>query len=1086
MFRMSVNRKSQAIVALFLLCFCSPAGGVDWEDPAVIGRNREAAHCTLMPYSDISSAKKGRPQESPWFMNLNGAWKFKWVGRPEERPVEFFKAEYDVSGWDEITVPANWQLQGYGTPIYTNVPYPFQPDPPRVTSTPPENFTNYENRNPVGSYRRDFVLPNGWADREVFIHFDGVDSAFYIWVNGREVGYAQGSRTPAEFNITRRLRPGRNTVAVQVFRWCDGSYMEDQDFWRLSGIYRDVYLFATPRVHIRDFFVNTDLDENYEDATLTIDAELINYSESKTAKPVLRAILFDDVGNEIASPHSHKGPVTVSPQGKADEYLSGEIKNPDKWSAEQPGLYTLVLVLENPAGHIVETLSTKVGFRKVELRDGLLQVNGKPIYIKGVNRHEHDPYTGHYVTRESMIKDITLMKRHNINAVRTSHYPNAPLWYSLCDEYGIYVADEANIESGGLGYGARSPARLPEWTKTHLARARRMVERDKNHPSVIIWSLGNEAGRGKNFEVIGTWINKRDPTRLVQYEKEKVEPYTHIFCPMYWGVEKVIEYGRNGGPLPLPSWSEQTKRQFLETVRSNPEPLILSEYAHAMGNAVGNLKEYWQAFRKYRNCQGGFIWDWVDQGLAKKDEQGNSYWAYGGDFGDIPNTGDFCCNGLVLPDRRVPPKLLDVKKVQQDVLFEAADVLAGEIRIENEFFFRNLSDFELRWTLGDGCKTLQSGHIEKLDIGPQQTRPVKIPFREPNLRPGAEYWLRVSLNLKTDTLWAEKGHEVAWQQFKMPFDVPEAASAAADASLKLAISQNDDEITFRSEVFEASFSKSSGQMSSLRYFSKQILATDTAQCGPVLNVYRAPTSNDRWFAGRVRKAGLDKLDYRLGDFRLIQQGEKRAELLTTIDCRAKEGVGFIHTCKYTILPDGTMKVANAVMPYGQIDILPKVGLTAGIDGSFDMFHWYGAGPHESYVDRAESCAIGLYHGKVSEQYFPYVVPQETGNKTQVRYAALTDTDGQGLIVVCEQPYSVSAMHFTEQELDRAKHINELKPQDRIVLDIDYAHMGLGNASCGTIPLGKYILKAVPCSFTFQIRPYSEKDGPLDELARRKL
>ncbi|MHC4062710.1 MAG: beta-galactosidase small subunit-related protein, partial [Planctomycetota bacterium] len=518
----------------------------------------------------------------------------------------------------------------------------------------------------------------------------------------------------------------------------------------------------------------------------------------------------------------------------------------------------------------------------------------------------------------------------------------------------------------------------------------------------------------------------------------------------------------------------------------NPEPLILSEYAHAMGNAVGNFKEYWQAFRKYRNCQGGFIWDWVDQGLAKKDEQGNLYWAYGGDFGDVPNDGDFCCNGLVLPDRRVPPKLLEVKKVQQDVHFKAANLSAGELRIENEFFFRSLSDFELRWTLGDGCETLQSGRIEKLDIGPQQTRLIKIPLSEPELRPGAEYWLRVGLNLKYDTLWAEKGHEIAWQQFKMPFEVPKAAPAAADGSLELAVSQSDEQITFRSEVFEASFSKSSGQMNSLRYFSKQMLDTRSARCGPALNVYRAPTSNDRWFADRVRKAGLDKLDYRLDNFRLIEQSEKRAELLTTIDCRAKEGVGFIHTCRYTIMPDGTVKVASAVMPYGQIDVLPKVGLAAKINGSFDTFHWYGAGPHESYVDRAESCDIGLYRGKVSEQYFPYVVPQETGNKTQVRYAALTDSDGRGLMVACEQPYSVSALPFTEQELDRAKHINELKPQDRIVLDIDCAHMGIGNASCGTIPLDKYILKAAPRSFTFQIRPYSEKDGSLDELARRKL
>jgi beta-galactosidase len=861
--------------------------------------------------------------------------------------------------------------------------------------------------------------------------------------------------------------------------------MEDQDFWRLSGIYRDVYLFATPRVHIRDFFVKTNLEENYEDATLSIDAELINYNESKTAKPVLRAILFDNADNEIASMKSKKGPVKISPQEKANEHLSAQIKNPDKWSAEQPNLYTLVLVLENPAGQIKETLSTRVGFRKVELRDGLLQVNGKPIYIKGVNRHEHDPYTGHYVTRESMIKDIELMKRHNINAVRTSHYPTAPLWYWLCDEYGIYVVDEANIESGGLGYGGRSPARLPEWTKTHMARAKRMLERDKNHPSVIIWSLGNEAGRGLNFEIIGTWINKRDPTRLVQYEKEKVEPYTHIFCPMYWGVDYVIAYGRNGGPWPLPSWDEQTKREFRESIKNNPEPLIISEYAHAMGNAVGNLKEYWQAFRKYRNCQGGFIWDWVDQGLAKKDEHGNLYWAYGGDFGDVPNDGDFCCNGLVLPDRRVPPKLLEVKKVQQDVHFEAVDLLAGEIKIENEFFFRNLSDFELCWTLSDGCETLQSSRIEKLDIAPQKSKSVKISLREPQLRPGAEYWLRVSMNLKTDTLWAEKGHEIAWQQFKMPFDVPEIVPVAIDSSLKLAISQNDNEVTFRSKVFEASFSKSSGQMSSLRYFSMQMLATGMAQCGPVLNVYRAPTSNDRWFEPRVRKAGLDKLDYHLSDFRLIEQTEKRAELLTTIDCRAKEGVGFIHTCRYTILPDGNIKVANAVIPYGQIDNLPKVGLTAVIDGNLDVFRWYGAGPHENYIDRAESCDIGLYCSKVSEQYFPYVVPQETGNKTQVRYAALTDSDGKGLIIVCEQPYSISALHFTEQELDHAKHINELKPQDRIVLDIDYAHMGIGNASCGSIPMDKYRLKPNPSSFTFEIRPYSEKGIELDDFARRQ-
>jgi len=1066
--------------------FVIPAGARDWENPRIIGRNKEPAHCTLMPYSDIESARMGEREDSQWFISLNGKWKFNWVGNPEERPADFYKIGYDITGWDVIKVPSNWQLEGYGTPIYSNVPYPFKADPPRVTTTPPENYTCFKTRNPVGSYRREFIIPESWAGREIFIHFDGVESAFYIWINGKKVGYSQGSRTPAEFNITGFLKKGSNILAVEVYRWSDGSYMEDQDFWRLSGIYRDVYLFATPKVHIREFFVKTELDENYKDAVLLVDTEVINYGTGKSNEFMFSGLLFDEEGNVVAELKTGSDLEALPSGQKVKLTLSSAVSNPQKWSAEKPNLYKLVLILKNHKSEITETLSCSVGFREVKLLNGQLAVNGRPIYIKGVNRHEHDPDTGHYVTRKSMIKDILLMKKHNINAVRTSHYPDAPLWYELCDKYGLYLVDEANIESGGLGYGAASPAVRPEWTKTHLARARRMVERDKNHPSVIIWSLGNEAGRGKNFEIIGTWINERDPTRLVQYEKEKVEPYTHIYCPMYWGVELIIKYGQKGGPPPQESWSEEAKRKFIETTRANPEPLILIEYAHAMGNAVGNLKEYWEAFEKYDNTQGGFIWDWVDQGLRKKDSKGNMFWAYGGDFGDVPNDGDFCCNGLVLPDRTVPPKLIQVKKIYQNVGFEAEDITKGRVKIKNKFTFANLSDFELRWQLSDGCNILDKGNFKALDIAPGRTKMLALPFEKPALRAGAEYWLRVSFHLKKNTLWANAGHEIAWEQFKVPFEVPEAEKIKVEGD-KIKISESRQQVTFSSTDFDVTFSKKTGRMTSLSYAGEQILAKDAfSPAGPVLNVYRAFTSNDRWLRRRVDKFELNELNYKLKDFKIIQVNSNRCEIVTVINCEAEEESGFIHTCKYTIFSNGIILIKNNVMPYGKIDVLPKLGLTMAMDGKYDNLTWYGRGPWESYVDRKECCDIGLYCGKVSEQYVPYVVPQETGNKTDVRYAALTDEKGKGVLFVCDEPLSLSALHYTEQDLAEAKHINELKPRDEVIVDIDYGHCGLGNGSCGPKTLDKYILRAEPWNFGFSIRPYSKKMGNIDEAARKIL
>ncbi len=576
----------------------------DWENPAVFGINKQAPHSTLMPYTSDKKAEKLDRTASTYYQSLNGDWKFNWASDPDSRPVDFYKPDFDVSDWDEIPVPSNWQMHGYGVPLYTNMAYPFKKDPPFVMGTPPTHFTNYKDRNPVGSYRRTFKVPGRWDDKKISILFDGVDSAFYLWVNGKKVGYSQDSRTVAEFNITDFLQEGENTLAVEVYRYCDGSYLEDQDFWRLSGIFRSVYLQATPKLHIRDFFVHTDLDADYKDAILRIDAEVINDSDSEAAPPTLDVELIEKAkpwlmivpSKQTLVSDTAAAQATSIPAGEKAEYaFSTALANPKKWSAEIPNLYTLVLTLKDDKGKTIEAVSCNVGFRKSEIKGGQLLVNGQPIYIKGVNRHEHDPYTAHTISREGMIQDIMLMKQNNVNTVRTCHYPNMPEWYDLCDEYGLYIIDEANIESHGMGYGPESLAKQPEWKDAHMARQIAMVERDKNHPCVIIWSLGNEAGDGPNFEATSAWTKQRDPSRPIHYEQAGQKPHTDIVCPMYATIDWLTRYAEK----------EQTR------------PLILCEYEHAMGNSMGNMHDYWVTIEKYKHLQGGSIWDWVDQGLRK-------------------------------------------------------------------------------------------------------------------------------------------------------------------------------------------------------------------------------------------------------------------------------------------------------------------------------------------------------------------------------------------------------------------------------------------------------------------------------------
>ena len=642
----------------------------DWENPEVIGRNKEVPHTTIISYPTEKMALTGNKEDSPDYLSLDGEWKFYYSDSPDKRPFWFFKNDYNTRFWDNITVPSNWQLKGYDVPIYVNIKYPFEANPPLID----------HKWNPVGSYKRSFAIPGEWKDKEVFLHFGAVSSAFYVWVNEEMVGYSEDSKLPAEFNITKYLKNSKNTVSVEVYRWSDGSYLEDQDFFRLSGIQRTVFLHARPKERINDFFAGAGLKNGFKDGVLDLVTTIIG-ADSVEKDLSLDASLFDG-GTRI---YSELKQFKLS-EGKANVDFNKSFSNIKRWSAESPDLYTLVLTLKDNNGEILECVSSKLGFRSVEIKNSQLLINGIAVYLKGVNMHEHDPVNGHVVDEATILSDILLMKSNNINAVRTSHYPQQELWYEMCDKYGLYLIDEADIESHGIGYNKdKTLADKPEWAAAHLARIEGMVERDKNHPSVIIWSMGNEAGDGNNFLNAYKWIKGRDKSRPVQYERAEkstntTETHTDIWCPMYADIKTIENYA-------------------LDT--ANKRPLILCEYAHSMGNSTGNLQDYWDVIEKYPKLQGGFIWDWVDQGLLTKSTDGKEYWAYGGDFGEegVPSDGNFCINGLVWPDRTPHPALAEVKKVYQNVSFEAIDLAKGKVRIRNKYNFTNLSEFIIGWVV---------------------------------------------------------------------------------------------------------------------------------------------------------------------------------------------------------------------------------------------------------------------------------------------------------------------------------------------------------------------------------------------------
>lgn len=997
-------------------------GYPEWNNnPEIFQLNRLDAHATLMPYRTVDEALKGDRTSSEFYKSLNGSWKFAFYENPRKRNQDFFKEDYDASEWDEIKVPSHWQLQGYDYPQYTNVRYPWEG---KEDIKPPFAPTNY---NPVGQYIRSFTISEDWNEQPVYINFQGVESAFYVWVNGEFVGYSEDTFTPAEFDLTPYLIDGENKLAVEVYRWCDASWLEDQDFWRMSGIFRDVYLYSTPEIHINDFFVTTELDQEYKDAKLKIEAKIKNAFEQTVNGYTVEAMLYDHENNPVLE-DSLQIMVDMENQSFISINTSSNVGNPFKWSAESPYLYTLVLILKDESGIIKETESCKVGFRTFEIKDGLMKINGRRIVFKGVNRHEFASDKGRAVGYDDMINDIKLMKQHNINAVRTSHYPNNPLWYELCDQYGLYVIDETNLETHGTWrYGQKDegdavPGSKVEWRENVLDRCNSMFQRDKNHPSIIIWSLGNESFGGDNFIKMHDFLKEKDPTRIVHYEGifhyRKSEAASDIESTMYVSPEGVKKYAENA------------------KYTDNPKPYILCEYSHAMGNSCGNLYKYTDLFEKYPIIQGGFIWDWKDQALETKTTDGVAYLAYGGDFGETPHDGNFSGNGLIFADGTITPKIIEVKKCYQNVRFTATNLQEGLVDVVNNYLFTDLQKYELVWQLAENGLLIQNGTSE-IKVEPCTTKTIKLPYSIPEVcKQSDEYILTVSLHLKNSTIWADKGHEVAFEQFVLTTvkAIPESTPVN---SPQTKVIQEDNYVTISGDRFIVIFNKNNGTLESYSFNGITLLENEVG-----LNFWRAMTDNDRGNklherSSVWREAGKNKV---LTSF-LVDAESTLATVVTTQFILPAT----MSSCKivYTILGDGEITVDYQLEPGNDLSEIPEVGMMTTLDGRFDTIAWYGKGPYENYWDKEKGAKIGIYTGKVKDQYVPYLKPQECGNKTGVRWALLTNQQGEGLKISGSPTVELNALPYTPFELEEHDHGYKLPPSDKTVVRINYKQMGVG-------------------------------------------
>lgn len=1009
----------------------------EWRDPEVNAVNRAPMHANYFAYESYDAARAGVKEESDNFLSLNGMWKFNWVRNADQRPDDFYRLGYNDSAWDELKVPAVWELNGYGDPIYVNVGYPwknqFRTDPPKI---PVKN-------NHVGSYRKEIVIPAEWKDKQIFAHFGSVTSNIYLWVNGKYVGYSEDSKLEAEFDLSGYLKPGKNLIAFQVFRWCDGSYLEDQDFFRFSGVGRDCYLYTRNKNYIQDIRVTPDLDQQYTNGSLNIALRM-------KGRGTVELELSDSKGNVVADTRVN---------GSGNLSAAMEVENPLKWSAETPNLYCLTATLKN-GNEILEVIPVKVGFRKVEIKDAQLLVNGQPVLIKGANRHEIDPDYGYVVSRERMLQDIRIMKQFNINAVRTCHYPDDNLWYELCDEYGLYVVAEANVEAHGMLYTNNQLSKHPSFAKAHLERNRRNVQRSYNHPSVIIWSLGNETGPGPNFETCYRWIKAEDATRPVQYEQAGHDYYTDIFCPMYLWYSACEDYAK----------SNATK------------PLIQCEYAHAMGNSMGGFKEYWDLIRKYPKFQGGFIWDFVDQSVRWKNKDGIEIYAYGGDFNKYDGSdNNFCDNGLISPDRVPNPHMYEVGYFYQSIWTHPVNLQNGEIEIFNENFFRDLSAYYLDWQLLADGELVEAGTVSNLNVTPQQKAKLKLDISDVNSYKDKELLLNVSYKLKKAETLLSPGFTVAKAQMSViPYKAPDMAlvnvKKANIESVAPSVNNNDGNyLIIEGEDFIIEFAKNNGFLSRYKVAGKELM-NDGGQLVP--NFWRAPTDND--YGARLQHKYRVWLNPKLKRTSFTNKQENGTVVVEAgyemPDVSAKLYL------TYVINNAGEIKVTQK-MAAGEAEKVPdmfRFGMQMQMPDEFYRINYYGRGPVENYSDRNHATDLGIYRQTVSEQFFSYIRPQETGTKTDIRWWRQLNEAGSGLQFVAEAPFSASALNYTIESLDDGlnkdqRHSPEVIPVDYTNICIDKAQLGLAcENSWGAIAYPQYRLPYGNYEFSFIMKPVFNK------------
>ena len=1036
----------------FCLCAASFAQADEWQDPKVNQRNRLPMHARFFAFESADAALQPK-ESSANFLSLNGSWRFFWVKDADQRPANFFSINYDDNAWPSIPVPGIWEVNGYGDPLYVNNGYAWREQSP----VNPPVVPTLDNH--VGSYRREMTIPASWNGKQVIAHFGSATSNIYLWVNGKFVGYSEDSKLEAEFDITRFIKPGKkNLFAFQIFRWCDGSYLEDQDFFRLSGIGRDCYLFARNKKHISDIRLTPNLDANYCDATLAFDVDIVSGGEASLA-------LLSPDGKVVAQ---------TNVKGAGTHHGTLAVSAPAKWSAESPNLYTLTATLSD-GGRVLEVIPQRVGFRKIEIRNAQVLINGKPVLFKGANRHEIDPDNGYVISRQRMIEDISLLKKLNFNADRTCHYPNNPEWYDLCDQYGIYLVAEANIESHGMGYDDKTLARRDDYALAHLERNQRNVAANRNHPSVIFWSLGNESGFGPNFQAAYDWVKKTDPSRPCQYEQAHGNDYTDVFCPMYFSYDNCQRY-----------------------LDKNPsKPLIQCEYSHAMGNSCGGFKEYWDIIRNNPSYQGGFIWDFIDQAIRIHKPDGSTYLGYGGDWNSYDGSdNNFCVNGLISPDRRPNPHALEVAYIQQSIWATPVDMSRGQINVFNENFFTSLSNYRLEWSLLSNGVPVQSGVVDTLSTAPQSTQSLALPYDISNIPTNQEVLLNISFLTKRAEGLLPAGHVAARAQLPVRDVSASALSIPNHPQQPSPVVNNSDSslISISADNFRIDFSRHDGMI--CRYdVNGTTLLSPSSRLEP--NFWRAPTDNDFGADLQHRLAA-----WRNPDIQLLDIATSSHDNLVTVTARYSihgilpdptTGLHRYHskpinpdspeipvslTISYTVNNAGQILLSQSleVPSAAQAPDLPRFGIRLSLPASFEDISYYGRGPHENYPDRANSAFLGVYNQSVTSQFYPYIRPQETGAKTDVRWWTLTNVAGHGLTITAAQPFVATALHFSQEDLDdgddkHQRHSELLTPRDATLLSIDQAMSALGCIdSWGSMPLDKYRVKAQNRNLTILITP----------------